>query len=51
VVGLSEGKTTGQTPDAYQAVLVYLNRLSNYLFVLARYCNHLAGEADVLWKK
>jgi cob(I)alamin adenosyltransferase len=51
VVGLSEGKTTGQTPDAYQAVLVYLNRLSDYLFVLARYCNHLAGEADVLWKK
>ena len=50
-VGLSEDKTTGQTPDAYQAVLVYLNRLSDYLFVLARYCNHLAGEADILWKK
>jgi cob(I)alamin adenosyltransferase len=51
VVGLSEDKTTGQTPDAYQAILVYLNRLSDYLFVLARYCNHLAGEMDVLWKK
>ena len=51
VVGLSEDKTTGQTPDAYQAVLVYLNRLSDYLFVLARYYNHQAGEADVLWKK
>lgn len=51
VVGLSGGKTNGQTPDGYQEVLVYLNRLSDYLFVLARYCNHLAGEADVLWKK
>jgi cob(I)alamin adenosyltransferase len=50
VVGLSEDKTTGP-PDAYQAVLVYLNRLSDYLFVLARYCNHLTGEADILWKK
>ena len=51
VVGLSEDKTTGQTPDAYQAVLVYLNRLSGYLFVLARYCNHLHGEVDILWSK
>ena len=51
VVGLSEGQTNDQTPDAYQAVLVYLNRLSDYLFVLARYCNHLAGEADILWEK
>ena len=48
VVGLSE---SGQRPDAYQPVLVYLNRLSDYLFVLARYCNHLAGEEDILWKK
>jgi len=51
VVGLSEDKTTDQTPNAYQAVLVYLNRLSDYLFVLARYCNHLAGETDILWSK
>ena len=51
VVGLSEGQTNDKTPDAYQAVLVYLNRLSDYLFVLARYCNHLAGEADILWSR
>jgi cob(I)alamin adenosyltransferase len=49
VVSLLKDKTSGQTPEAYQAVLVYLNRLSDYLFVLARYCNHLAGEADILW--
>ncbi|MGD9243262.1 MAG: cob(I)yrinic acid a,c-diamide adenosyltransferase, partial [Desulfobacterales bacterium] len=51
VVGLSDGQSNPQTPDAYQGVLVYLNRLSDYLFVLARYCNHLAGEADILWSR
>ena len=50
VVALYEDKTAGP-PDAYQAVLIYLNRLSDYLFVLARYCNHLVGEAGILWKK
>ena len=31
------------------AVLQYLNRLSDYLFVLAREANHAAG-GDVLWQ-
>ena len=31
-----------------EAVLVYLNRLSDYLFVLARCCNE-SGKSDVLW--
>lgn len=30
-------------------ILVFLNRLSDYLFVLARYCNRLYGHEDVLW--
>jgi cob(I)alamin adenosyltransferase len=29
--------------------LIYLNRLSDYLFVLARLANHRAGRADVTW--
>jgi cob(I)alamin adenosyltransferase len=33
------------------SILVYLNRLSDYLFVCARYCNHLAGEADIPWQR
>jgi cob(I)alamin adenosyltransferase len=33
------------------SILVFLNRLSDYLFVLARYCNHLEGQADILWKR
>ena len=31
-----------------EAVLKYLNRLSDYLFVAARWCND-KGRADVLW--
>lgn len=31
-------------------VLKYLNRLSDYLFVLARYFAHHLGQGDVLWQ-
>ena len=31
-------------------VIKYLNRLSDYLFVLARYIGHLNGVVDVPWK-
>jgi len=36
--------------DPLQPVLIYINRLSDYLFVLARYCNFLMGVVDVPWK-
>lgn len=32
-------------------VMQILNRLSDYLFVLARYCNFKLGTPDVTWKK
>ena len=32
-------------------VISYLNRLSDYLFVLARYFNHKAGVAEITWRK
>jgi cob(I)alamin adenosyltransferase len=35
-------------PDVGQAVLVYLNRLSDLMFVLARVANN-NGQSDVLW--
>jgi cob(I)alamin adenosyltransferase len=31
-------------------LLTYVNRLSDYLFILARFCNHLAGMEDQLWQ-
>ncbi|HLD85954.1 MAG TPA: cob(I)yrinic acid a,c-diamide adenosyltransferase [Patescibacteria group bacterium] len=31
-------------------LLAYLNRLSDYLFVLARYVNHKAGAEEKIWR-
>ena len=36
---------------ATQSTITYLNRLSDYLFVAARFANHRAGVADVPWTK
>lgn len=33
------------------AVVGYVNRLSDYLFIAARYFNFLAGVEEVVWKK
>lgn len=33
------------------AVITYINRLSDYLFIAARYFNFLKGEEEVVWKK
>jgi cob(I)alamin adenosyltransferase len=30
--------------------MIYLNRLSDLLFVLARFANHSANVAEVKWK-
>ncbi|WP_145342184.1 cob(I)yrinic acid a,c-diamide adenosyltransferase [Rosistilla ulvae] len=35
--------------DGYEAVVVYLNRLSDYLFVVARAINHRAGIREPIW--
>ena len=39
------------TGTAQERTIRYLNRLSDYLFVAARYANAKQGVADVLWKK
>ena len=36
--------------DVPESIIVYLNRLSDLLFVLARAVNRRAGVADILWK-
>jgi cob(I)alamin adenosyltransferase len=45
--------TLANEPDEKLATepVVYLNRLSDLLFVLARWTNQLAGVADVPWQK
>ncbi|KYG60410.1 cobalamin adenosyltransferase [Bdellovibrio bacteriovorus] len=37
--------------ERYASALQYLNRLSDYLFVAARWVNLKTGHHDVLWKK
>jgi cob(I)alamin adenosyltransferase len=44
VVRLSQNEKTGSTP------VMYLNRLSDLLFVLARYSNKMEGREEQEWK-
>src|SRR5450432_455022 len=41
--------SAGRVSPIRPALLIYLNRLSDLLFVLARYENHVAGVADIPW--
>jgi len=36
--------------DIGEAITIYLNRLSDLLFVLARYANHVASVPETKWK-
>jgi cob(I)alamin adenosyltransferase len=49
----AERRVTALEDDspATQSTIAYLNRLSDYLFVAARYANLKAGAADVPWTK
>ena len=44
----AEDGESGPT-EAMRHILVFLNRLSDYLFVVARYSNHVVGQGDDLW--
>ncbi len=43
--------TMAATDPVRRELIVYVNRLSDLLFVLARAANQLAGESDVPWQK
>jgi cob(I)alamin adenosyltransferase len=45
-----EALLAAQEVDVHPLVLVYLNRLSDLLFILARTANAAAGAAEPLWK-
>ena len=49
VVGLARAETDSQAINPL--TLQYLNRLSDYLFILARTLNRRAGRGDVQWQK
>jgi cob(I)alamin adenosyltransferase len=46
----AERRVTALQDDAARTAIVYLNRLSDYLFVAARYANLKHGVADVPWR-
>ena len=50
-VGLLEGSAEEERSDADRRLLVYMNRLSDYLFVLSRYCNRIMGVQEIPWKR
>jgi cob(I)alamin adenosyltransferase len=41
--------TAGRVSPVRPEIVIYLNRLSDLLFVLARYENHVANVADIPW--
>jgi cob(I)alamin adenosyltransferase len=42
---------TAEPAGRLGALIAYLNRLSDYLFVLARFCNGLHGIPEKVWQK
>jgi cob(I)alamin adenosyltransferase len=50
-VSLDAALKDQEMPETHERILVYLNRLSDYLFVLARHCNRIMGVQEILWKK
>lgn len=49
VVAVAASVSASPHAEELSNVLVFLNRLSDYLFVLARYCNHCQGIPDQTW--
>lgn len=43
-------QSTGGQDKANAQIGAYLNRLSDFLFQAARYCNHQLGQSETTWK-
>lgn len=50
VVGLKDAQAQGTESEAFWMLILYLNRLSDYLFLLARICNRVHGHDDIPWR-
>jgi cob(I)alamin adenosyltransferase len=50
-VGLASGGAAAAPLEELSRAIVYLNRLSDYFFVLARHINRIQGIEDRLWKR
>lgn len=50
VVRLVKSNSAETTSNRFAGTLAYLNRLSDYFFIVARYCNWLAGVQENQWR-
>lgn len=51
LIALATGADPGvPETDNFKNILIFLNRLSDYLFILARYLNKRHGVRETLWK-
>lgn len=41
----------GEVIKQFQQVVAFLNRLSDYLFAIARHCNQIVEVPDIIWQK
>lgn len=51
VLQVIENADDSDTQIEYHHLLMYLNRLSDYFFMLARYLNQAMGVSEIPWKK
>lgn len=47
---MQQPQSGGPAADDFGTIIAYINRLSDYFFVLARHLNHQAGTGDRLWR-
>ena len=50
-VSLLDEATEEERLATHGRLLVYMNRLSDYLFMLSRYCNRIMGVQEIPWKR
>lgn len=51
VIAMIEGTGEGAADQRTSSIVIYLNRLSDYLFCVSRHCNQVTGTAEEFWKK
>jgi cob(I)alamin adenosyltransferase len=49
LIGLFAESPADRPNKQIRAALVFMNRLSDYLFVVARYCNKIRGTEEKIW--
>ncbi|NQU64544.1 MAG: ATP:cob(I)alamin adenosyltransferase, partial [SAR324 cluster bacterium] len=51
ILKLADTENLGIAEDQFKQICAFINRLSDYLFAVARFISHQLGEPDILWKK